>query len=108
MAIARALVGEPELLLADEPTGNLDTRSGTQVLDLLDRLNADGITLLVVTHDPNVARRADRVITLVDGRIVNRMPGSALGEVNPFVAAEETEHEGHEETAEAVRPEAGP
>ena len=89
VAIARALAMNPRMLLADEPTGNLDTRSGEQVLDLLDRLNDDGITLLVVTHDPNVARRADRVITLVDGRIVNRMRGSDLGAVNPFVAAEE-------------------
>jgi len=91
VAIARALAMGPRVLLADEPTGNLDTRSGTQVLDLLDRLNDEGITLLVVSHDPNVARRADRVITLVDGRIVNRMKGREMGEVNPFVAAEEAQ-----------------
>jgi len=72
-------------LLADEPTGNLDSRSGTQVLELLDRLNDNGITLLVVTHDPGVARRADRVITLVDGRIVSRIRGSDLGDVNPYI-----------------------
>jgi putative ABC transport system ATP-binding protein len=104
VAIARALVMSPRVLLADEPTGNLDTRSGNQVLDLLDRLNDEGITLLVVTHDPNVARRADRVITLVDGRIVNRMKGSDLGEVNPFVAKEETEAA----TAETTKAEAAP
>jgi len=103
VAIARALAMSPRVLLADEPTGNLDTRSGDQVLDLLDRLNDEGITLLVVTHDPNVARRADRVITLVDGRIVNRMKGSDLGEVNPFVAAEEVT----EEEASAERTTAG-
>lgn len=89
VAIARAISLGPRVLLADEPTGNLDTRSGDQVLDLLEKLNSEGITLLVVTHDPNVARRADRVITLVDGRIVNRMDGADLGAVNPYIAAAE-------------------
>ena len=93
VAIARAITMGPRVMLADEPTGNLDTRSGDQVLDLLERLNTDGITLLVVTHDPNVARRADRVITLVDGRIVNRMEGADLGAVNPYIAAIEREND---------------
>jgi len=72
VAIARATVMGPRVLLADEPTGNLDTSSGGQVLDLLGRMNKDGLTLVVVTHDPGVARRADRVLVLVDGRIARR------------------------------------
>ncbi len=73
VAIARATIMEPGLVLADEPTGNLDTRSGAQVLDLLGDLHGDGHTLIVVTHDPNVARRADRVLVMLDGEIVNRV-----------------------------------
>jgi putative ABC transport system ATP-binding protein len=72
LAIARALAMEPKVLLADEPTGNLDSRSGGVVLDLLDRLHAGGLTVLVVTHDPHVARRADRTVILSDGAIVRR------------------------------------
>ena len=87
VAIARAITMEPSLLLADEPTGNLDTRSGLMVLDLLDELTQRGLTLVLVTHDPGVARRADRVITLVDGRIVSRMQGAELGDVNPYISA---------------------
>jgi putative ABC transport system ATP-binding protein len=79
VAMARAMVMRPRLLLADEPTGNLDSRSGQQVLEMLDRLHADGLTLVVVTHDPNVARRADRVILMRDGRIVRRVaPGELV------------------------------
>jgi len=79
VAIARAMVMRPRLLLADEPTGNLDSRSGQQVLELLDRVNADGLTLVVVTHDANVARRAGRVILMRDGRIVRRVAPAELG-----------------------------
>jgi putative ABC transport system ATP-binding protein len=78
VAIARSIIMGPRVLLADEPTGNLDTRSGNQVLDLLDRLNGEGITLIVVTHDPTVARWADRVIVLIDGRIARRLAGSEV------------------------------
>jgi len=81
VALARATIMDPRLLLADEPTGNLDTASGRQILDLLDRMNGEGITLVVVTHDPNVARRADRIIVLVDGRIVRRVQGSEVASV---------------------------
>jgi putative ABC transport system ATP-binding protein len=62
----------PSLLLADEPTGNLDSASGYQVLELLERMNAGGLTLIVVTHDPEIGGRADRLIKLVDGRIAER------------------------------------
>ena len=68
-AIARAIVTAPELLLADEPTGNLDARTGSEVLDTLEALNADGTTLILVTHDEEVARRAPRRVTLRDGRL---------------------------------------
>jgi putative ABC transport system ATP-binding protein len=81
VAIARATITRPKILLADEPTGNLDSKSGTQILDLLDRMNDEGLTLVVVTHDPNVARRADRVIMMVDGRIARRAKGSELHDV---------------------------
>ena len=70
VAIARALVNEPALLLADEPTGELDSRTAENVLELLGTLNARGQTLLVVTHSEAVWRRARRVIRLADGRIV--------------------------------------
>jgi len=77
VALARAMVMGPRLLLADEPTGNLDTTSGRQILDLLDRLNEkEGVTLIVVTHDPSVASRADRVIVLVDGHVARRLAGA--------------------------------
>ncbi|HWP64809.1 MAG TPA: ABC transporter ATP-binding protein [Candidatus Limnocylindria bacterium] len=72
VALARAMVMAPRVLLADEPTGNLDSVSGAHILDLLDGLHAKGLTLVVVTHDPGVARRADRRLTMVDGRIVRR------------------------------------
>lgn len=75
IAIARAVVMRPSLLLADEPTGNLDSASGRQVLDLLCELNRQGITLITVTHDPNVARLADRVIVLADGAILRQVKG---------------------------------
>lgn len=78
VAIARATILRPRVLLADEPTGNLDRASGLQILELLDRLNAEGLTLIVVTHDPEVARRAQRVLILEDGRVARRMPGSEL------------------------------
>jgi len=70
VAIARATVMEPTLLLADEPTGNLDIHSGEEVMTTLEALNKGGITLLVVTHDPDIAARARRHIHMVDGAVV--------------------------------------
>jgi putative ABC transport system ATP-binding protein len=70
VAIARALVNEPSLLLADEPTGNLDSRTGEEILSLIDSLHAQGNTILLVTHEDELAHRAARVIRLRDGKIV--------------------------------------
>ena len=71
VAIARALLGEPALLLCDEPTGNLDSANTAAVLDLFDELRAGGATLLVITHDPAVAARADRQVRIADGRLAH-------------------------------------
>jgi putative ABC transport system ATP-binding protein len=71
VAVARALVHRPRILLADEPTGNLDSTSGQAVLDLFDQLHADGATIVVITHDSTVAQRMPRVVSLADGRIVS-------------------------------------
>ena len=69
--MARAVAGEPLILLADEPTGNLDSRSGEAVMGLLQELHAGGATICMVTHDPRYARHADRSIHLFDGRVVD-------------------------------------
>jgi putative ABC transport system ATP-binding protein len=70
VAVARAIVGKPLILLADEPTGNLDSKNGEAVMDLLKELHADGATICMVTHDPRYARHAERSIHLFDGQIV--------------------------------------
>jgi putative ABC transport system ATP-binding protein len=69
VCIARAMVNEPLILLADEPTGALDSKTGQQILELFDELVAAGKTIILVTHDPTVAHRCQRVITLHDGRV---------------------------------------
>ena len=71
MAVARALVGQPSILLADEPTGNLDSRNGESVMELLRELHRGGATLCMVTHDPRFSRYADRTVQLFDGRVVD-------------------------------------
>jgi putative ABC transport system ATP-binding protein len=84
VAIARALARSPRVVLADEPTGNLDTRSGEMVMELLSRLHAElGITLVLVTHDEWIAERADRVLRLADGRLVTDSGGPVAEEVAP-------------------------
>ena len=70
VAIARALIGEPAILMADEPTGNLDSHAGAEVLKTFDELHGAGHTIVLVTHDPGVAARAQRVIQMSDGRVV--------------------------------------
>jgi putative ABC transport system ATP-binding protein len=70
VAVARALAGKPSILLADEPTGNLDSRNGEAVMELLRDLHREGATICMVTHDPRFARHADRTVHLFDGRIV--------------------------------------
>ncbi|MBN9689612.1 MAG: ABC transporter ATP-binding protein [Verrucomicrobia bacterium] len=87
VAIARSLVNDPLMILADEPTGNLDSRTGLEVLDLIDKLNSEGKTIVLVTHDEKVAARAQRVIHMRDGQIerevVNRVRQSPPPEPLP-------------------------
>ena len=71
MAIARALAGSPRLLLADEPTGNLDTQMARGVLELLEDIHRDGATIVMVTHDPELAARAQRNVHIIDGQVVD-------------------------------------
>jgi putative ABC transport system ATP-binding protein len=86
VAMARALVGEPAFLLADEPTGNLDSRSGQEIMVLIEELNRGGMTVIMVTHDQRIAGHARRVIQLLDGRIVGDKVNA-----DPLDAAEELE-----------------
>src|SRR5437667_5027223 len=78
VAVARAVVGDPAILLADEPTGNLDSSNGGAVMDLLRELHRNGATICMVTHDPRYAQHADRTVALFDGRVVEEQ-GSGVG-----------------------------
>ena len=75
VAVARALAGEPLILLADEPTGNLDSTNGEAVMELLRELHRDGATICMVTHDPRFAKHAERIVHMFDGRIVEETVG---------------------------------
>ncbi len=77
VAIARALVGEPSILLADEPTGNLDSRTSAEIMGLFDALHSQGQTVVLVTHEPDIAAHCRRTIRVFDGRIVEDHPNSA-------------------------------
>ena len=80
VAVARALAGRPAMLLADEPTGNLDSRNGTAVMQLLSELHREGATICMVTHDERFARYAERSVHLFDGRVVGEQPATPLVE----------------------------
>ena len=77
VAIARALVNDPAILLADEPTGNLDSDSGRDIMEIFDRLHEEGRTIILITHDEEVAGHAHRILKMVDGKITGDTPGSA-------------------------------
>ncbi len=79
MSIARALAGDPSVILADEPTGALDSRTGREVMLFLQKLNAEGNTIILITHDNSIAAKAKRIIRITDGRIV--YDGPAEGDV---------------------------
>ena len=83
MAIARALVTEPALVLADEPTGNLDTHTSIEVMALFQQLNEQGITIVVVTHEPDVAVYATRIVQMRDGQILPRRAGREPARARP-------------------------
>jgi putative ABC transport system ATP-binding protein len=69
VAIARAIVGRPDLLLADEPTGALDTKSGQQIMAIFRQLSQEGMTIVMITHEPSVARQADKIYRILDGEL---------------------------------------
>jgi putative ABC transport system ATP-binding protein len=77
VAIARALINDPPILMADEPTGNLDSRTSVEILAIFQRLNRDGITVVLVTHEPDVAAYASRMLLFRDGKILKDEPVSA-------------------------------
>ena len=83
IAIARAMVGKPDLLLADEPTGALDTKSGNQIMDIFRRLSEEGMTIIMITHEPSIAACADKTYHILDGELRTE--------------AEEPKEAGHEE-----------
>jgi putative ABC transport system ATP-binding protein len=88
LAIARALANQPTLLLADEPTGSLDSAGGAEVLELFKRLHGDGQTIMLVTHDAKVASAADRIVQLADGRIVGQAEPAAVAQVAAAIEPE--------------------
>jgi putative ABC transport system ATP-binding protein len=95
VAIARALVNEPEIIFADEPTGNLDSRSSYEVISLFQKLNGQGKTIVLVTHEPDIAEYARRIIRISDGRVVedrvNENPKNAEGELRKLSGKEAKE-----------------
>ena len=82
VAIARALVNDPSIILADEPTGNLDSKSGIEIMKILDQLHSKGNTIILVTHEQEIADHANRIITIFDGRVKQDLSNSNKVEVN--------------------------
>jgi putative ABC transport system ATP-binding protein len=93
VAIARSLVNDPAVMLADEPTGNLDTRTSVEILALLQRLNQAGLTIVLVTHEPDIAAYADRVLVFRDGRLMTDERRAAPSDAAATLAALPTEEE---------------
>lgn len=85
VAVARALVNEPQLLLGDEPTGNLDSKTGTEIMHLLQALNHQGLTMVLVTHDPRLSEYATRTVEMLDGHVMNK---NGSGAAQPVLAAD--------------------
>jgi ABC-type lipoprotein export system ATPase subunit len=85
VAVARALVNEPTLLLGDEPTGNLDSKTGTEIMQLLQALNQQGLTIVLVTHDPRLSDYATRTVEMLDGLVMNK---NGSGADRPVVATD--------------------
>ena len=98
MAIARAMVMRPSLLLADEPTGNLDSRAANEIMNIFDRLNKESTTIVVITHEINIAKWAQRIIHIVDGRLVQDTFGRNASphpeQKTSFDSAEQAEMQG--------------
>ncbi len=101
VAIARAIVGKPRLLLADEPTGALDTASGEQIMEIFDQLNQDGVSIIMITHEPAIAARAGKILHLLDGQITELQENrdNEASEEEPEEAAQAEAEEAAEETA---------
>jgi putative ABC transport system ATP-binding protein len=93
VAIARSLVNDPAVMLADEPTGNLDTRTSVEILALLQRLNRAGLTIVLVTHEPDIAAYADRVLVFRDGRLLTDERQATPNDAAATLAALPTEEE---------------
>ena len=106
VAIARAIVNHPRLILADEPTGNLDSRTGEQILEIFHSLHADGATIILVTHEMHVAAQGERLINMKDGKIIDDRP--VTPELRAGLLQSSTRYLGRTETAAACVSQAGP